>query len=157
MRVRPRPELEPALAEALRNARRRRQEPKEVSPLIETNEDDKALIAKYKADPHSLLQLERLALGWVWHESWFVEVKKRCPGCAEDAVPVGSNFRIPARKDEKGWREVEKWIEAGEDLVAKFVCCVTVEQHKDRVEKAIEIRAVRGAVDVPYPTPQWLV
>lgn len=72
-----------------------------------------------------------------------MKILKRCPTCGQAAVPVGSNFRIPARKDEKGWRKAEAWIDAGEDLEAKFVSCWTVEQHEKMVKKALEIRAER--------------
>ena len=74
---------------------------REVLHTIKIKEDDRVLIAKYKTDPHSLLELDRLVLGWVWHENWFIETKKRGHGCGNDAVPVVSKSRTPARKDEK--------------------------------------------------------
>ena len=117
-----------------------------------TMEDDRRIIGKYRREGmQGLSEFEKVALAWVVHEAWFVEMEKRCPGCGEGATPVGSNFRVPKRRDEKGWRKVEVWIEEGRDLVATFVNCATVEQHEERVEKAIEMRKERGVEDAPYP------
>lgn len=65
----------------------------------------------------------------------------RCPSCGKGALAVGSNFRIPAKKDERGWKKVEKMIEDGEDMVAKFSPCATFEEHEKMVERARELRA----------------
>lgn len=137
------------MAKAMENMTHFTRAPPELKSL--PVEHDRKVIAKYKDDPLSLTDFERVALPWVWPDSWFINIVKRCPGCGQDAVPVGSNFRIPAKKDKKGWRQVEAWIEAGEDLEAKFVLCATVEQHKERVAKAIELRAEKGIQDQPHP------
>jgi hypothetical protein len=71
---------------------------------------------------------------------WPTENLKRCPSCGKEALRVGSNFRIPKRKDEKGWREIEGMIKTGEDMVAKFSPCATNEEWKDMVDGAIVIR-----------------
>lgn len=147
--VRPLSEREPALAKAMENMTNFTRAPPELKSL--PVEQDRKVIAKYKADPHSLSDFERVVLPWIWPDSWFIHIVKRCPGCGQDVVPVGSNFRIPARKDKKGWRQVEAWIEAGEDLEAKFVLCATVAKHKERVAKAIELRAEKGIQDQPHP------
>ena len=73
----------------------------------------------------------------------------RCPNCAESAVRVGSNFRIPKKKDEKGWREVEAIIERGDDMVAKFSVCSTVEVHEEMVEEA-QMRLAKGKTERPW-------
>ena len=71
---------------------------------------------------------------------WPTENLKRCPSCGKEALRVGSNFRIPKRKDEKGWRDIEGMIKTGEDMVAKFSPCATSEEWKDMVDGAIVIR-----------------
>jgi hypothetical protein len=69
---------------------------------------------------------------------------KRCPSCGKAALRVGSNFRIPKRRDEKAWREVEGMIKAGEDMVAQFSPCATNEEWKVMVDEANAIREVYG-------------
>jgi hypothetical protein len=64
----------------------------------------------------------------------------RCPSCGKGAVRVGSNFRVPKRKDEKSWKKIERKIEEGEDLLAKFSFCATIGEHEKMVEKALELR-----------------
>lgn len=140
--MRPVPERVPALKEAFRRRRSSKRPPQSVQER--TWEEDRAQVAAFRAHPELLSDKDRDEVMWVDPEAWFVEIVKRCPGCGQAAVPVGSNFRIPARKDEKGWRKVEAWIDAGEDLVAKFASCWTVEQHEKMVKKALEIRAERG-------------
>jgi len=95
-------------------------------------------------------------------ESWWLEFillpagynpkgvnHKRCSGCGDEALLVGPNFRIPARKDNKAWRKVEVMVETGEDMLAKFSPCPTVNQHKEMVEEAIRLRRRAQA------TVQW--
>jgi hypothetical protein len=105
----------------------------------------------YAETIHSGCRLGALSFTLVCPNIWFLVVQKRCPGCGQNAIPVGSNLRIPAKKDKKGWRQVEAWIEAGADLEAKFVSCATVEQHKQRVAKAVELRTERRIVDGLHP------
>jgi hypothetical protein len=122
------PDRNPIYADALENVKRyRRKAPEEVKQI--TNEEETAIISKCRDDPLWLSDLARLVLRWC-PNLWFLVVQKRCPGCGQNAIPVGSNLRIPVKKDKKGWRQVEAWIEAGADLEAKFVSCATVEQHK---------------------------
>jgi hypothetical protein len=101
---------------------------------------------------------EREWLRMNWPDRWWVEIvgscpqlgdgekrhRKRCPGCGEDVVRVGSNFRIPKKGDDRAWKEIEAMVAEGVDLEAKFSPCWTVEKHKEMVEKALEIRAKRG-------------
>jgi hypothetical protein len=65
---------------------------------------------------------------------------KHCPSCGKAALPVGSNFRIPKRKDGKERGAIENMIKAGEDMVAKFSPCATSEGWKDMVDRANVIR-----------------
>jgi hypothetical protein len=65
----------------------------------------------------------------------------RCPSCGKGAERVSSNFRIPRKKNNKAWKVIEEMIERGEDMVAKFSFCATVEEHERMVEKAIELRS----------------
>ena len=60
---------------------------------------------------------------------------KRCPGCGGDVIRVGSNFRIPGKRNDKGWREVKKMIRDGVDMVARFSHCATFEDHKKMEEQ----------------------
>jgi hypothetical protein len=53
-----------------------------------------------------------------------MRLQKRCPSFGQDAVPMGSNFPIPAKKDKKGWCRIEEWIEVGEDLEKLNSCYV---------------------------------
>ena len=86
-------------------------------------------------------------------ESWWLEVirlpatydpkgvnRKRCSGCGEGVWLVGSNFRIPKKKDNKAWRRIEDMVENGEDMLAKFSPCPTVVQHMEMVEEALRLR-----------------
>jgi hypothetical protein len=65
----------------------------------------------------------------------------RCPSCRKNAVRVGSNFRIPKKRDEKAWKEIQGMIERGDDMVAKFEFCATTEEHEKMVKRALELRA----------------
>lgn len=91
-------------------------------------------------------------------ESWWSEVirlpatydpkgvnRKRCPGCGDGALLVGSNFRIPKKKDDTAWRKIEVMIENGEDMLASFSLCPTVNQHKEMVEEALRLKKEAGA------------
>ena len=85
-------------------------------------------------------------------ESWWLELvqlpatydpkginRKRCPGCGGGAVLVGSNFRIPKKIDDMAWRKIEEMVENGEDMLAKFSPCPTVDQHKEMVDEAVRL------------------
>lgn len=85
-------------------------------------------------------------------EAWWMDVVrigpgrgerhwKRCPSCGGQVVRVGSTFKIPARRDEKGWREVERMIEEGVDMVARFSYCMTFEEHDRAMEKLEGVKA----------------
>lgn len=65
----------------------------------------------------------------------------RCPSCGKDAVRVGSNFRIPPRKDDKAWRVIDDMTAAGKDMDASFSPCPTIEEHKEMVAEALRRRA----------------
>ncbi|KAG8693697.1 hypothetical protein FRC08_008961 [Ceratobasidium sp. 394] len=65
----------------------------------------------------------------------------RCPSCGDHAVRVGSTFEVPSQKDEKSWLKIERMIQSGDDMVAKFSCCATVDAHKEMVEEALRLRA----------------
>jgi len=73
----------------------------------------------------------------------------RCPSCGEGAMRVGSNFRIPKKTDEKGWKEVEEMIEKGEDMVAKFSVCSTIEVHEEMAEEA-QMRLAKKRTERPW-------
>ena len=72
---------------------------------------------------------------------------KRCPSCGDAVIPVGSTFKIPARKDEKAWKSVETMIEEGEDLLARFSYCMTFEEH-DKTMQRLEDAKTAGLVRV---------
>jgi hypothetical protein len=61
---------------------------------------------------------------------------KRCPCCGGPGVRVGSNFRVPARKDEKGWKELERMVGQGVDMLAEFEFCPTVEMWEEMAGEA---------------------
>ncbi|KAK3114724.1 hypothetical protein LTR53_006678 [Teratosphaeriaceae sp. CCFEE 6253] len=63
--------------------------------------------------------------------------QKRCPSCGDAVIRVGSAFRIPARKDDRAWKRVEKMVES-EDMVAKFSHCMTFEEHDTAMQKLQE-------------------
>ncbi|CZR65541.1 uncharacterized protein PAC_15441 [Phialocephala subalpina] len=65
----------------------------------------------------------------------------RCPGCGKGVKRVGSNFRVPRKRDQTAWKAIEEMIERGEDMVAKFSFCATVEEHERMVKIAIELRS----------------
>jgi hypothetical protein len=69
---------------------------------------------------------------------------KRCPSCGKAALPVGLNFRIPKRRDEKAWREIEGMIKIGEDLVGKFSPCATNEEWKLWLKILMSLRRYMG-------------
>ncbi|GME65244.1 hypothetical protein ACLA_006790 [Neofusicoccum parvum] len=62
---------------------------------------------------------------------WDFSSRKRCPSCGGDAVPVGSNFRIPGKRDEKGWKRAERMLKEG----VRFSFCPTVEDYEKMMEK----------------------
>ena len=54
---------------------------------------------------------------------------------------MGSNFRIPKKRDEKAWKEIQEMIKWRKDIVAKFEFCATMEEHEKMVKRALEFRA----------------
>jgi hypothetical protein len=70
---------------------------------------------------------------------------KRCPGCGGDVMRVGGQFRIPGKRDEKGWRVIEEWIERGVDLVAEFEACLSVEEHEEMVDEVLRVAGNKEA------------
>jgi hypothetical protein len=68
---------------------------------------------------------------------------KRCPCCGGPGVRVGSNFRVPARKDEKGWKELERMVGQGVDMLAEFEFCPTVEMWEEMAREAGRIKRGR--------------
>lgn len=94
---------------------------------------------------------ERREFALLEPEVWRVRVvgtqngphSKRCPSCAGEVLRVGSTFRIPGKRDEKGWREVERMVEEGVDMVARFSYCWTREAHAKALEELKEVEAER--------------
>jgi hypothetical protein len=90
----------------------------------------------------------------IWPEAWDEWIvgqdthRKRCPSCGDKVVRVGSTFRIPKQKDERAWRKVEKMIEEGEDMVAKFSYCMTFEEH-DRAMEELADAIAEGTIPPP--------
>lgn len=77
-----------------------------------------------------------------WHRSTWLKVTvvngdtgKRCPSCGGGAIRVGSNFRVPGRRDERGWKKVDRLVEEGVNLEARFSPCATFGMHRKMVEK----------------------
>ncbi|KAG8699462.1 hypothetical protein FRC09_006614 [Ceratobasidium sp. 395] len=111
------------------------------------------LRARYFEDPGSISAEEFSTLKAQDPGLWWIELVRngepdaqvpashniRCPSCGDHAVRVGSTFRIPPQKDDKSWRKIERMIESGEDMAAKFSSCATVEMHKEMVEEAQRI------------------
>ncbi|OCT52420.1 hypothetical protein CLCR_10346 [Cladophialophora carrionii] len=65
---------------------------------------------------------------------------KRCPGCGGSGVRVGSNFRVPARKDERAWKELERMVSQGVDMLAEFEFCPTVEVWEEMAREAERVK-----------------
>jgi hypothetical protein len=82
-----------------------------------------------------------------WNAWMVVKNRKRCPGCGGATTSVGSNFRIPKRKDEKAWANIEEMIERGDDMIAKFSVCATVEMHEEMVDEAKRLRGSRDTLE----------
>lgn len=95
------------------------------------NEEERERLRKYEPDLwwRQVITIPSYGVG-------IEETLVRCPNCGESAIRVGSNFRVPKKTDEKGWREVKDMIERGEDMVARFSVCSTVEMHEEMVEEA---------------------
>ncbi|KAH6663717.1 hypothetical protein B0J14DRAFT_608939 [Halenospora varia] len=149
--VRPRIDRCPELKQAYRNKHR-------INSTGQRNSEEtlkfKNLWERLIRDSTSLTEEELAYVKEREPEEWWTEIAAtpqvyredaghlmRCPSCGKGALAVGSNFRIPAKKDERGWKKVEKMIEDGEDMVAKFSPCATFEEHEKMVERARELRA----------------
>jgi hypothetical protein len=66
----------------------------------------------------------------------------RCPGCGEQGIPVGSTFRAPPVKDNRGWAKVEELLKGGE----MFSYCLTREGEKELMTEAeVEKARVKNA------------
>jgi hypothetical protein len=125
---------------------------------------------KFK-DPRSLTEKEREYLRENDPQEWWellvrgrswngkpLEHQIRCPSCGKTAVRVGSKFEIAGKNGEKAWKEIEGLIAAGEDMVAKFSGCATIQEHQEMVEEVQrqeesraeweleKARRIRGAV-----------
>jgi hypothetical protein len=114
-----------------------------------------AIQHRYFNDPSSVSAEELATLKAGDPEMWWTDLVRsgqpdaqvaathniRCPSCGDRAVRVGSTFEIPPQKDDKSWRNIERMIQSGEDMVARFSSCATVEEHKDMVEEALRLRA----------------
>lgn len=64
----------------------------------------------------------------------------RCPSCGDAAVRVGGTFEVPKRKDERAWERIERMIECGDDMVARFQYCCTIEEGLEMSEEAARLR-----------------
>ncbi|KAI0266056.1 hypothetical protein BC834DRAFT_969585 [Gloeopeniophorella convolvens] len=60
-------------------------------------------------------------------ELWWRVLEPRCPGCGGTGVAVGSTFRAPGARDDKGWARVERMLDEGE----KFSYCMTEEEEEE--------------------------
>lgn len=109
----------------------------EGEPTMEKLTDEEMKWLK-KHDPEMWwLNINSTSLAW-----WKSEVHaKRCPSCGNAVLRVGSNFRIPAKKDDKAWKLVEGMIMEDVDLVAKFSVCATFEKHEDMIDEASRINS----------------
>ncbi|KDQ60334.1 hypothetical protein JAAARDRAFT_77439 [Jaapia argillacea MUCL 33604] len=59
---------------------------------------------------------------------WWIPLDRlRCPGCGKDGIPVGPTFKAPKMDDDKGWVQVRKMLDEGEE----FSYCVTVEEENE--------------------------
>jgi hypothetical protein len=101
--------------------------------LMNAIEAEMDLLWKYKPE-----------VWWHDHVSHFPRrLSVGCPSCGDAAVSVGSTFKTPRKKFEKGWCHVNAWIEADEDMVAKSSCCATMEQHEKLMKNALNVRSER--------------
>ncbi len=148
-RVRPLESKSPELAAAKGNANRinsRTYKGPEKAVLAEIQEK------KFK-DPKSLTEGEHNFLRENDPQEWWelvvsgrgwngepLEHQIRCPSCGKLAVRVGSKFEIPGKTDEKSWKEIESLISAGEDMVARFSGCATIEEHEEMVKEAERLK-----------------
>jgi hypothetical protein len=151
-RVRPLPSYSPGIAEAYRAVNR-------FWSMSRKNQATEELLTcrrlgrKHYNEPSSLSEEEyeylKARSPSMWWKPIFEAPREldqpgtnmvRCPSCGKSAIRVGSNFRIPKKKDEKAWKEIEKMIEKGEDMVAMFSFCATVEQYEKMFKRAVEIR-----------------
>lgn len=167
-KVRPLPERNEGVREALENGRemdRKSGRNPEIAAKrrnvvkLETRYFHTALAGGGREDQtgeeRQMKELTPVELQWLRSNDpnmWWIEINrnpltnweadahaKRCPGCGKEGLKVGSNFRIPAKKDEKAWKRIEEMIENGNDLVAKFSVCATSEIHEDMVDEALRL------------------
>jgi len=149
--IRPLKKRSPGLTAAYLNSSRMKSSSNQGSVELATF---KALQQKQWDDPALLSGGEFEFLQARDPEMWWAEVIRiprmsgipeinmlRCPSCGKGVNRVGSNFRIPRKRDEKAWKGIEERIERGEDTVAKFSFYATVEEHERMVKKAIELRS----------------
>jgi hypothetical protein len=115
-KVRPLPERMLELEEALRRWVTIGRKPPPQKLVERSYDEDKAQLAAFRTHPENFSDEEHEEVMWAHSEAWFIEIKKRFPSRGQAAVPVGSNFQIPGKRDEKGCRQVEAWIDAGEAL-----------------------------------------
>ncbi|EAW11921.1 uncharacterized protein ACLA_006790 [Aspergillus clavatus NRRL 1] len=144
--VRPLPSANPDFAAALERDRwsSRRATPAQIA-LWERGGD---LREKASVDGRGLTCEEAEELRSMDADVWWTRLitignraeshEKRCPSCGRGVVRVGSTFRIPGKRDEKGWRRVERWTAEGTDMVARFSYCATVQEHAKMVERAVD-------------------
>jgi hypothetical protein len=151
-RVRPLKTHSPGMAEAYLNSARL-WATKRTNQITDEVVTCRRVAAKFYNDPSSLSEEEYGFLKARSPEMWWREViarprvlgepginMVRCPSCGKSAVRVGSNFRIPKKRDVKAWKIIEKMMERREDMVAKFSFCATVEEHERMVKRALELR-----------------
>ncbi|KAF4541333.1 DNA-directed rna polymerase [Lasiodiplodia theobromae] len=163
----PRPEANPLYAQSVRNARlidrckkkgetlRRRREELEkrmdrvvpgghvavVPHLPLRNDEGWGDLSVEEREEFALLEPEVWRVRVVGTQNG--EHLKRCPSCAGEVLRVGSTFRIPGKRDEKGWKEVERMIGEGVDMVARFSYCWTQEAYAKALEELKEVEAER--------------
>lgn len=88
---------------------------------------------KYSFTPEELEQLRQVSPTFHWKD---MRGNAHCPGCGKEGRPVGGTFRPCAKTDEKGWKQIEKMLEGGED----FSYCMTYAEQLEVIQEGRRLR-----------------
>ncbi|THH13627.1 hypothetical protein EW146_g6618 [Bondarzewia mesenterica] len=73
-------------------------------------------------------------------ELWWIVLNSRCPHCGMDGIKVGGTFRVPKQAGDKGWKEVRRSSDQGE----QFSYCLKAEEEKELKREARRVREREG-------------
>ena len=125
-----------------------------LPPFRMDQKEREVLLMKHLSHPEDVTADELEKLERTWPTEWWVEVSgyqlregkliyehhTRCPSCGETPTKVGSTFRIPPKKDNRAWKEIQDIIASGADMVAKFEFCPTEEDFQEMLKDAERVK-----------------